>query len=179
MALNRAPGRGRHFAFEHYRDFDAVLWKRIKMEAQAQEKPLTQLPIFGADQDRWVLDKARNNLAAAGYADAIELNVSDVLELKAPAPVGTIVTNPPYGERLGEAEDLAEWYPRLGDWLKKNFSGWEAWIISGDPLLPKLLGLKASRRIPLVHGPIGTRFLPYKIVAGTMRPDKTAPTVPE
>ena len=78
MALNRAPGRSRHFAFEHYRDFDAALWKRIKIEAQAQEKPLTHLPIFGADQDRWVLDKARNNLEAAGYADAIELKVSDV-----------------------------------------------------------------------------------------------------
>ncbi|MFZ3040739.1 MAG: class I SAM-dependent RNA methyltransferase, partial [Thiobacillus sp.] len=50
-----------------------------------------------------------------------------------------------------------------------NFSGWEAWIISGDPLLPKLLGLKASRRIPLFNGPIETRFLQYKVVAGSMR----------
>ncbi len=81
MALNRAPGRGRHFAFEHYRDFDAALWQRIKKETQAQEKPLKHLPIFGADIDRWVLDKARNNLAAAGYADAIELKLSDALEL--------------------------------------------------------------------------------------------------
>jgi len=177
MALNRAPGRGRHFAFEHYRDFDAALWQRIKMDAQAQEKPLiTPLAIFGADQDRWVLDKARNNLDAAGYADAIELTVSDVLGLKPPTPAGTIVTNPPYGERIGEAEELAEWYPLLGDWLKKNFSGWQAWIISGDPLLPKLFGLKASRRIPLFNGPIETRFLQYKIVAGTMRPDRPAKT---
>ena len=173
MALNRAPGRGRHFAFEHYRDFDAKLWKRIKAEALAQEKPLAKLPIFGADQDRWVLDKARNNLDAAGYAEAIDLEVSDALELKAPAPAGTIVTNPPYGERIGEAEELAAWYPQMGDWLKKNFSGWEAWIISGDPLLPKLFGLKASRRIPLFNGPIETRFLQYKIVAGSMR-DKPA-----
>ncbi|MGV8992287.1 MAG: THUMP domain-containing class I SAM-dependent RNA methyltransferase [Thiobacillus sp.] len=174
MALNRAPGRGRHFAFEHYRDFDAKLWKRIKTEAQAQEKPLAKLPIFGSDQDRWVLDKARNNLDAAGYAEAIDLDVSDALELKAPAPTGTIVTNPPYGERIGEAEELAAWYPQLGDWLKKNFSGWEVWIISGDPLLPKLFGLKASRRIPLFNGPIETRFLQYKIVAGSMRPVKPA-----
>lgn len=176
MALNRAPGRGRHFAFEHYRDFDAALWKRIKQEAVAQEKPLMPLPIYGADQDRWVLDKARNNLDAAGYADVVDLRVSDALELKAPQPNGTIVTNPPYGERIGEAEELAEWYPQLGDWLKKNFGGWEAWIISGDPLLPKLFGLKASRRIPLFNGPIETRFLQYKIVAGSMRPVKPANT---
>jgi len=174
MALNRAPGRARHFAFEHYRDFDAALWKRIKAEAHAQEKPLTHLPIFGADQDRWVLDKARNNLTAAGYADVIELKVSDALELTPPTPVGTIVTNPPYGERLGEADDLADWYPQLGDWLKKGFSGWDAWIISGDPLLPKLMGLKASRRIPLFNGPIETRFLQYRVIAGSMRPIKAA-----
>jgi len=174
MALNRAPGRARHFAFEHYRDFDAALWKRIKAEAHAQEKPLKHLPIFGADQDRWVLDKAKNNLAAAGYADAVELKLSDALDLTPPLPAGTIVTNPPYGERLGEADDLADWYPRLGDWLKKNFSGWEAWIISGDPLLPKLMGLKASRRIPLFNGPIETRFLQYKLIAGSMRPVKAA-----
>ncbi len=169
MALNRAPGRSRHFAFEHYRDFDAALWQRIKAEAKAQEKPLTSLPIFGADHDRWVLDKARSNLAAAGYGDAIDLKISDVLDLKPPAPVGTIVTNPPYGERIGEAEELAEWYPLLGDWLKQNFAGWEAWIISGDPLLPKLIGLKASRRIPLFNGPIETRFLQYKLIAGSMK----------
>jgi putative N6-adenine-specific DNA methylase len=174
LALNRAPGRARRFAFEHYRDFDAALWQRIKAEATAKEKPLARLPIFGADQDRWVLDKARNNLAAAGYADVVELMVSDALDLEAPAPVGTIVTNPPYGERIGEAEDLAEWYPLLGDWLKRNFSGWEAWIISGDPMLPKTIGLKASRRIVLFNGQIETRFLQYRLVAGSMRAKQPA-----
>ena len=174
IALNRAPGRARRFAFEHYRDFDAALWQRIKAEEKAREKPLNSLPLFGADQDRWVLDKAKHNLAAAGYGDIVQLQVADALDLKAPAPVGTIVTNPPYGERLGEADDLAAWYPRLGDWLKRNFAGWEAWIISGDPLLPKLIGLKASRRIPLFNGTIETRFLQYRLIAGSMR-DKKAP----
>ncbi|WP_296639299.1 THUMP domain-containing protein [Thiobacillus sp. 65-1402] len=173
LALNRAPGRSRHFAFEHYRDFDAALWQRIKAEAKAQEKPLTRLPIFGADHDRWVLDKARNNLAAAGYLEAIELKVSDVLDLKPPTPVGTIVSNPPYGERIGDVEDLADWYPLLGDWLKQNFAGWDAWLISGDPLLPKLMGLKASRRIPLFNGQIETRFLQYKLIAGSMKARKS------
>ncbi len=172
LALKRAPGRSRHFAFEHYRDFDAALWQRIKAEEKSKERPLTKLPIFGADHDRWVLDKARNNLAAAGYLEAIELKVSDVLDLKPPTPVGTIVSNPPYGERIGDVEDLADWYPLLGDWLKQNFAGWEAWIISGDPLLPKAIGLKASRRIPLFNGQIETRFLQYKLIAGSMKARK-------
>ncbi|MEW6590225.1 MAG: THUMP domain-containing protein [Pseudomonadota bacterium] len=174
LAFRRAPGRARHFAFEHYRDYDALLWQRLKREAQAQEKPVGPLPLYGADRDRWVLDKARNNLAAAGYADVVQLQVADALDLKAPAPAGTIVTNPPYGERLGEAEDLADWYPQLGDWLKRNFAGWQAWIISGDPLLPKTIGLKASRRIPLFNGQIETRFLQYKLIAGSMREKKAA-----
>ncbi len=172
MALNRAPGRSRHFAFEHYRDFDAALWQRIKAEEQSREKPLAKLPIFGADHDRWVLDKARNNLAAAGYADAIELQESDALDLKPPTAVGTIVTNPPYGERIGEVDDLADWYPLLGDWLKQHFAGWEAWMISGDPMLPKAIGLKASRRIVLFNGQIETRFLQYKMIAGSMKPKR-------
>ncbi len=178
LALDRAPGRNRYFAFEHYRDFDAALWQRIKTEARAKEKPLTQLPIFGADQDRWVLDKARNNLAAAGCADVVELKCSDALDLKAPMPAGTIVTNPPYGERIGEAEELDEWYPRLGDWLKQNFAGWQAWIISGDPLLPKRIGLKASRRIVLFNGQIETRFLQYRMVAGSMAASKPEARLP-
>ncbi len=174
IALNRAPGRARHFAFEHYRNFDAALWQRIKAEEKSKEKPLKSLPLFGADQDRWVLDKAHNNLAAAGYADAVELRVSDALDLKPPTPVGTLITNPPYGERIGDADDLADWYPQLGDWLKQNFAGWQAWIISGDPLLPKAIGLKASRRIALFNGQIETRFLQYKLIAGSMRDKKPA-----
>lgn len=174
IALDRAPGRARRFAFEHYRDFDAALWQRIRAEAQAREKPLARLPIFGADRDRWVLDKARSNLAAAGYADVIELKLSDALELEPPAPAGTIITNPPYGERLGDADDLAGWYPLLGDWLKRRFVGWTAWIISGDPLLPKAIGLKASRRIPLFNGQIETRFLQYKLIAGSMKAERAA-----
>jgi len=173
IALNRAPGRARHFAFEHYRDFDAALWQRIKTEEKAKEKPLKTLPLFGADHDRWVLDKARNNLAAAGYAEAVELRVSDVLDLKPPTPAGTLITNPPYGERIGDADDLADWYPLLGDWLKQYFSGWDAWIISGDPLLPKAIGLKASRRIPLFNGQIETRFLQYRMIAGAMKAKKS------
>ena len=173
IALQRAPGRGRHFAFEHYRNFDSALWQRIKAEAKSQEKPLAKLPLFGADEDRWVLDKARNNLAAAGLDKVIELRVADALSLTAPTPVGTLITNPPYGERLGDADDLADWYPKLGDWLKKHFAGWDAWIISGDPLLPKVIGLKASRRVPLFNGPLETRFLHYQLVAGFMRPEKT------
>ena len=92
-----------------------------------------------------------------------------MLEISAPAPQGILVINPPYGERMGESEELAEFYPRLGNALKKKFSGWNCYIFSGDMRLPKLIGLNASKRTPLYNGALECRLFEYKIVAGSMR----------
>jgi putative N6-adenine-specific DNA methylase len=174
MARGRAPGMKRAFGFEKLDAFNGALWKQLREEAAQPAKHAPKLALFGSDADAKVLGAARRNLAAAGVERWVTLEAVDLLRRKSPAASGVMIANPPYGERIGEAEELAEWYPLLGDWLKKNFSGWEAWIISGDPLLPKLLGLKASRRIPLFNGPIETRFLQYKLIAGSMRDKKPA-----
>ena len=86
----------------------------------------------------------------------------------------SIVTNPPYGVRLADSHALAEFYPRLGDALKQRFAGWTAYLLSGDPRLPKLIGLKASRRTPLFNGAIECRLYEYRMVAGSMRPRRRA-----
>ena len=75
--------------------------------------------------------------------------------------------------RIGERQPLDELYPKLGDVLKKKFSGWNAYIMTADPLLPKLIRLTPSRRIPLFNGALECRLLEYKIVAGGMRKMKT------
>jgi putative N6-adenine-specific DNA methylase len=77
---------------------------------------------------------------------------------------------------MGEQQQLAEFYPRLGDALKKKFSGWNAYILTADPLLPKLIRLTASRRIPLFNGALECRLLEYKIVSGGMRRVKSPPS---
>jgi putative N6-adenine-specific DNA methylase len=79
------------------------------------------------------------------------------------------VTNPPYGVRLAQSEALAELYPRLGDALKRRFAGWTAHVLSGDPRLPKLIGLKASRRTPLYNGALECRLYEYRLIAGSAR----------
>ena len=99
----------------------------------------------------------------------VSLKQANVLEISAPAASGFLVTNPPYGVRIGEQQQLAELYPKLGDALKKKFSGWSAYILTADPLLPKLIRLTASRRIPLFNGALECRLLEYKMVAGGMR----------
>jgi putative N6-adenine-specific DNA methylase len=82
--------------------------------------------------------------------------------------------NPPYGERLANEEELAAFYPRLGDALKQRYSGWTAYIFTADLRLAKLIGLKASRRTPLYNGALECRLFEYKLVAGTMRRHKPA-----
>jgi putative N6-adenine-specific DNA methylase len=77
--------------------------------------------------------------------------------------------NPPYGERLAGHEELAAFYPRLGDTLKKHYAGWTAYILSADMRLPRLIGLKATRRTPLYNGALECRLFEYRLVAGGMR----------
>ncbi len=89
--------------------------------------------------------------------------------MDAPAPVGVLVTNPPYGVRVGEDAELASFYPQLGDALKARFAGWRCYILTADLRLAKLIGLKASKRTPLFNGPLECRLFEFKIVAGSMR----------
>jgi len=80
-----------------------------------------------------------------------------------------LVTNPPYGVRIGETEELAAFYPRLGDALKKHWAGWRCYFFSGDMSLAKLIGLKASKRTPLFNGALECRLFEYKVIAGSNR----------
>ena len=95
-------------------------------------------------------------------------------EPPAPADSGILITNPPYGVRLSEQQELAEFYPRLGDALKKKFSGWTAYILTADLRLAKLIGLAASKRTPLFNGALECRLFEFKLVAGSMRKPRSA-----
>jgi putative N6-adenine-specific DNA methylase len=173
MALDIAPGARRGFGFERLRNFDRRLWDKLKSDTLARERPRTALPVYGSDLYGEELKPARANLAAAGLENVIRLKQANVLEIAAPAASGVIVTNPPYGVRLGTQEELAQFYPKLGDALKQKFSGWRAYIFSGDRELPKLIHLAASRRTPLFNGALECRLYEFKLVAGSMRRKKT------
>jgi putative N6-adenine-specific DNA methylase len=169
IALDIAPGLGRHFAFEKLKNFDKRLWHGLLQQSARRQKPSVPLSIYGSDLSAEALKSARTNLAAAGLKEAVSLRQANMLEISAPAKEGIIVTNPPYGVRLGEQQELAEFYPKLGDALKKKFSGWRAYILSADMSLPKLIRLAASKRTPLFNGPLECRLFEYKIVEGGMR----------
>ena len=174
MALDIAPGLGRHFSFEKLKNFDRRRWQELLRQGAARQKSRVPLSIYGSDVSGEALKSARANLAAAGLEQVVTLKQANILEISAPAKEGIIVTNPPYGVRLGEQKELAELYPKLGDLLKKQFGGWRAYILSADMRLPKLIRLAATKRTLLFNGPLECRLFEYKMVEGGMRRKKGA-----
>jgi len=115
------------------------------------------LPIFGSDLvGEWVR-RSRVNLDAAGLADCVRLDRADVLERTPPAAGGVMVANPPYGVRIGEADELAAFYPKLGDALKQRWGGWRCYLFTADP------------ELPLFNGALECRLFEYRMVAGSNR----------
>ncbi len=172
MALDVAPGAEREFAFEKLEHFEAKGWNALRDRARARRKPTAALPIYGRDKSGTALGLARANLAAAGMEEAVQLKQMDLLDGSAPGASGILVANPPYGERQADREALADFYPRLGDALKQRYAGWTAYLFTADMGLPRLIGLKASRRTPLYNGALECRLFEYPLIAGSMRRTK-------
>ncbi|MGD9952798.1 MAG: class I SAM-dependent RNA methyltransferase [Burkholderiales bacterium] len=169
MARGRAPGLRRDFGFEKLDTFNGVLWKALREEAAQPARHAPRLALFGSDADAKALSSARRNLAAAGVERWVSLEAVDILERKAPAPSGVMIANPPYGERLGEAEALARFYPKLGDALKRNFAGWNCLFFTADRRMEKLIRLQTSRRTVLYNGALECRLYEFRMVAGSHR----------
>ena len=176
MALGIPPGAQRDFGFERLAGHDAGAWKALRKQQLDRAGRPRPLELFGSDIAGRELRRAEANLEAAGLKGAVLLKQADVREVAAPAPSGTLVTNPPYGVRIGEATDLKAFYPELGNAFKARFAGWNCYVFSGDPELAKLIRLKASKRTPLFNGPLECRLYEYRMVAGSARKNKSDDT---
>jgi putative N6-adenine-specific DNA methylase len=130
--------------------------------------------IFASDSDPRAVAQCQRNAAGAKVDAWIDIRVADILTRTAPAAAGVLVANPPYGMRLEDQGALAGFYPQLGDALKQRFAGWTACLLSGDARLPKLIGLKPSRRTPLYNGAIECRLYRFEMVSGRPRRDARA-----
>jgi len=169
ISLNIQPGIARRFAFEKLKNFDAVLWSAMRDQAIAAQQPAKFLEIYGSDLYGDALKAAWRNLEESGLAECVNLKQANVLEITAPAEHGMLVANLPYGERMGEIDELDELYPKLGDLLKKKFSGWTVYLFTADKAILKRMRLSPSKRTPLFNGAIECRLLEYKIVSGSNR----------
>lgn len=169
IAGNIAPGLNRHFAFEHFQHFDGARWDGLCRDRRTQQRAIPPATLYGCDRDPQALKAAHTNVALAGLEPAITLEQADLLDVTPPQPQGIVVTNPPYGVRCEHDADLANWYPLVGDALKRRFVGWRVFLFTADRRLPQKIRLTAARRIPLFNGALECRLLEYPIVAGSHR----------
>ena len=164
MLLGIASGINRQFLFKNWPDFDISIWnKELKMAQNI--KPLNRKlsKVIGCEVDEVIAQSASDNVSKAGLADYIEIINCPFQEFQLPPGLGFLTCNPPYGKRIGDETELPNLYKKLGEYCKEQASGWDLWLLNGNPKLSKYLGMKASRRFQVNNGSIDCRWLNYKI----------------
>jgi len=177
------PGLKREFAFEKFHQFDEAEWQAIK--ASVKPNPLPAEPsIFGSDISGDMVVMTRNNLNKAGIRFEVPLKQIEAQEIKAPTTqAGVLLTNPPYGERIGvrgdstlETDELAkEFFTAFSATLKQRFAGWSVFLFTADLTVPKMLRLKESRKTPFFNGALECRLFRFDMVAGFNRREEAKP----
>src|SRR5437764_7687681 len=146
IALRRPPGlTRRRFGFQGWMDFDVRLWTAVRDEARRGVQKRLAAPILGSDQRRDAITFSINNARAAGIGHLLHFEVKDLRDFRPPAgQPGTILCNPPYGERIGRESDWRELYQSLGDVFRQRCSGWTACVFTGNARLAQLIGMPAT-----------------------------------
>ncbi|MDR2637734.1 MAG: THUMP domain-containing protein [Zoogloeaceae bacterium] len=171
IALNRPPGLERpRFGFESLKTYQRDLWREIRAQAFASVRENRFLDIWARDSDPRAVRATQANLRNAGLEGVVEVARQDFLDSAPPTTApGILVANPPYGERIGETEQLQQLYPAMGSVLKRRYPGWLAAILTSDPAFPGLLRLKPRRKTPLFNGALECRLYEIEMVAGSNR----------
>ena len=169
IATNQAPGLKRDFGFMAWKNFDKALFKNIKKSYQNAIIQKDFLRIYGSDKDLRAIRVSKKNLVLAGFEDCIQLACKQFKEIKPPLDEGVLVTNPPYGERIGDDEELDNAYPDWARTLKQSFAGWRTYFLTNDFRMPKLMRLAPSKKTPLFNGALDCRLFEIKMVAGSNR----------
>jgi 23S rRNA (guanine2445-N2)-methyltransferase / 23S rRNA (guanine2069-N7)-methyltransferase len=160
IGRNIAPGLNRDFAAEAWPTFDAQLWKRAREEARDLIKPPLDERLLGYDIDPEALSLARYHAEQAGVAADVHWQERPFSELRAKAEYGCIVTNPPYGKRMGEDAAIVELYKSFPLVLRR-MPTWSHYILSSRPDLEDLVGQRAARRRKLYNGPIECTYYQF------------------
>ena len=152
------------YLFENWLDFRKDIYLNEKNKAKNKIINYDKLPtIIGCEINKKVFEQANVNISLAGLENYIELINNDFLALQLSCTPGIIICNPPYGKKLGDENELIYLYEQMGIFLKNNFSGWEFWLLSGNPKLTKYLKMKSSLKIPVSNGGIDCRWIKYLI----------------
>ena len=183
MLAGIPPGLRRNFAFEKFNDFNAAEWLAIKNSVKPNVLP-AEPTIFGSDISGDMVAMTHSNLNKAGITFEVPLKQIEAQEVKAPSETpGILLTNPPYGERIGvrgdstiEDDNMAkEFFSAFGTTLKQRFAGWHVFLFTADLGLPKLLRLKEARKTPFFNGALECRLFRFDMVAGFNRREQAIP----
>ncbi len=167
IALNIPPGVFRkEFAFEKWKDFDSELFDKIYNDDSC-EKPFAH-KIYGSDISQQAIKIAEQNIKNAGFSKYISLQKASFIDLEAPTEKTIIITNPPYGERMG-GRDVIDFYGEIGERLKHHYAGVEAWIISSNKEGFDKIGLKPTKKYALLNGSIECEYRKYEIFQGKLK----------
>lgn len=183
MVQGIPPGARRRFAFEKFRDFDRAAWQEMKTAIKANPLP-AEPTIFGSDISGDMVAMTRANLRRAGIVFEVPLKQIEAQEVKPPVEQpGILLTNPPYGERIGVRGDRSmpqdemanQFYADFSRTLKQRFAGWTVYLFTADLGLPKMLRLKESRKTPFFNGALECRLFRFDMVAGYNRREEAKP----
>ena len=173
-ATDRAPGLHRsHWGFSGWAQHDETVWQSVKADAQTRARAglaAYESRFFGSDVDGRVVELARSNARRAGIGELITFEVKDVAQLENPlpkGPYGTVISNPPYGERLESEPALIALHSLLGRNMKNLFGGWNLSLFSASPELLSCLQLRAERQFKAKNGPLDCVQKNYHLTEST------------
>jgi putative N6-adenine-specific DNA methylase len=149
------------FAFESFYSLDIGGFRTLKRQCARQSRSISH-PIIGGDTHPEAMRLSKKNAMQARLGDEIQWIKSDFFDTDPPTDKGVLIMNPPYSERMNLADEKA-FYMQIGDKLKQDYSGWTAWVLSGNPDAIKRIGLKPSKKLILYNGPIECDYRSYEL----------------
>jgi putative N6-adenine-specific DNA methylase len=166
IARRIPPGFRRGFAFERWPDFDAGLWRDVRAEAEAGILPTSAVVIQGSDRDVGAIEAARSNAARAAVDGDVEFHVRPISAVEVAAERGWMVSNPPYGVRVGDRDPLRNLYAQLGKVVRAKIPGWHVALVTADAGLERQLGLGLRPVLRTTNGGIRVRVMAGEVRAG-------------
>jgi putative N6-adenine-specific DNA methylase len=168
IAKNMPPNLNRpQFGFERWKNFDPMIFSQVREDAVAAMRE-SKANIIGSDKTFKAIEISRENITRAGLDEDIKVSNKRFEEVKGPDGGGLMIINPPYGERL-PIEEIGAFYKMMGDQMKKEFNGFDVWVISSNIEALKKTGLAPSKKIMLYNGALECRYHKFEIYKGTRR----------
>lgn len=162
-----------HYAFKNFKTYNEEAWLAIFNSANRRPKKI-DFQIIASDHDAEVLQKAKRNSRYAPIGNMVQFELKEFSELEKPTEKGTLICNPPYGERMGE--EIEALYSELGDFFKQKMTGFDCWVVSSNMEAIKFIGLKPDQKIKVYNGSLECSFRKFSIFEGTKKTKYEKPT---